>query len=200
MIDTKSMISTVIGSAFIISFCITPTISVAESAPASDKSLMLAQVHEHGQEKEGDQGGHHKTDKGDHDKSKKKSDKHGGMKKGGHDYAHMVISHADALKLNDEQLGKIVRLHLKYKQEHEQLKEKLKKSMKAFKKESMKPGTSDDQLRKLGKDHTDAFSAMVEYHIKERHEIHAVLSNEQNKQLDAMKMDHDKHDDDHSHH
>ncbi len=198
MIDTKSMISTVVGSVFIIAICIAPIISVAESPQALDKSLMLAQVHEHGQEKGGDQSSGHKEGEG-------KSDKHGGKKSGGvkkdaHDYAHMIIFHADALKLNDEQLGKIVRLHLKYKQEHEQLKEKLKKSMKAFKKESMKPKTSDAQLHQLGKDHTDAFNAMVEHHIKERHAIHAVLSNDQKKQLDAMKMDHDTHDDGHSHH
>lgn len=198
MIDTKSMISTVVGSAFIIAICITPTISVAESAPATDKSLMLAQVHEHGQEKGDDQSGGHKQGEGKSDKQGGK--KSGGVKKDAHDYAHMVIFHADALKLNDEQLGKIVRLHLKYKQEHEQLKEKLKKSMKAFKKESMKPKTSDAQLHQLGKDHTDAFNAMVEHHIKERHAIHAVLSNDQKKQLDAMKMDHDEHGDDHSHH
>ncbi len=201
MIDTKSIISTVVGSAFIITICIAPTISVAESSQALDESLMLAQAHEHDQEKGNGQGGGHKEEKkGDHGKEGK-SDKHGGkksgdMKKDEHDYAHMIISHTDTLKLSDEQLGKIVRLHLKHKQEHEQLKKKLKKNMKAFKKESMKPNTSDAQLQQLGKDHTDAFNAMVEHHIKERHAINAVLSNDQKQQLDTMKMDHD----DHSHH
>lgn len=206
MIDTKSIISTVVGSAFIIAFCIAPINSVAESPQALDKNLMLAQAHEHDQEKGNGQGGGQKEGegKGGHGKEGK-SDKHGGkksggMKKDGHDYAHMIISHTDALKLSDEQLGKIVRLHLKHKQEHEQLKEKLKKSMKAFKTDSMKPNTSDAQLHQLGKDHTDAFNAMVEHHIKERHAIDAVLSNDQKKQLDTMKMDHDEHDDDHSHH
>ncbi len=206
MIDTKSIISTVIGSTFIITICIAPAISVAESSQSLDKSLMLAQAHEHDQEKGRGQGGGHKEreDKEGHGKEGK-SDKHGGkkddgMKKDGHDYAHMVIFHTDTLKLSDEQLGKIVRLHLKYKQGHELLKKKLKKSMKAFKNGSMKPGTSDDQLHKLGKDHTNAFNTMVEHHVMERHAIHAVLSNDQKKQLDTMKMNHDNHDDDHSHH
>lgn len=200
------MISTVVGSAFIISFYITPTISVAESASTSDKSVVIAQVHEHNQKKASEQGGDHKEGegKGSHGKEGK-SDKHGGKKSGGmkkdaHDYAHIVISHADAFKLSDEQLGKIVRLHLKHKSAHEKLKEKLKKSMKTFKKESMKPSASDAQLHKLGKDHMDAFNAMVEHHIKERHEIHAVLSDDQKKQLHTMKMDHDKHDNGHNHH
>ncbi len=204
MIDTKSIIATVAGSAFIIAICIAPTISVAKSSQALDKNLMLAQAHEHEQVKGNRQDGGHKKDKDKevHDKEGK-SDKHGnkkhGMKKDEHDYAHMVISHTDKLKLSNEQLGKIVRLHLKYKQEHKQLKEKLKKNMKAFKKESIKPNTSDARLHQLGKDHTDAFNAMVEQLIKERNAIDAVLSNDQKKQLDTMKMDHGEHDD-HSHH
>ncbi|MDO8878258.1 MAG: Spy/CpxP family protein refolding chaperone [Pseudolabrys sp.] len=196
MIDTKSIISTVVSSAFIFTICIAPTISVAESSQNLDKNFMLAQAHQHGQDKE--------SEHGDRGKDKGEGGKHGDKKSGDHDYAHMIISHANALKLNDEQLGKIVRLHLKHEQEHEQLKEKLKKSMKAFKKESMKPSTSDAQLRKLGKDHTDDFNAMVEHHVKERHAIHAILSEDQKKQLNAMKMDHDKHDDNqgggHNHH
>jgi len=188
-----------------------------------NKAFTLAQAHQHGQEKgsgqsgdskqnedqrgEGDKHRHgqdkksehsdHKEgeSKGGHGKDKGEGDKHGDMKKGGHDYAHMVISHTDTLKLSDEQLGKIVRLHLKNEKEHEQLKEKLKESMQAFKKESMKPSTSDAQLHKLGKDHTDAFNAMVKYHVKERQVIHAVLSEDQIKQLHAMKMDHDSHGD-----
>jgi len=194
MINTKSIISTVVSSAFILTIFTVPTISLAESSQSLNNSFMLAQAHEHEQDKESAHGSHGKNKEEDNKHGDKKS---GGMKKEKPDYAHMVISHTGTLKLSDEQLGKIVRLHLKYKQEHEQLKEKLKKSMQAFKKESMKPSTSDAQLHKLGNDHTDAFNAMVEHHIKERHEIHAVLSDDQKKQLNAMKMDHDKHGDGH---
>ncbi|HRB46022.1 MAG TPA: Spy/CpxP family protein refolding chaperone [Nitrosomonas sp.] len=191
MINTKFIISTVVGSAFAISILTVPAISLAESSQSLNNSFILAQAHQHGHDKESEHGGHGKNKGEDNKHDDKKS---GGMKKDKPDYAHMVISHADALKLNDEQLGKIVRLHLKNEQEHEQLKEKLKKGMQAFKKESMKPSTSDVQLHKLGKDHTDAFNAMVEHHVKERHAIHAILSEDQKKQLNAMKMDHDTHD------
>jgi len=212
MINRKSIISTAIvsGSVFAI------TLGAASIALANNdstdlqfgnKAFILAQAHQqgqekgseqsegnkhrHGQDKEGGQGHKGGGGHGGHGKDKGENDKHGDMKKGGHDYAHMVLSHTDALKLSDEQLGKIVRLHLKNEKEHEQLKERLKESMQTFKKESMKPGPSDAHLHKLGKDHTDAFNAMVEYHIKERQAIHAVLSEDQKKQLQAMKMDHD---------
>ncbi len=211
MINRKSIISTAIVSVFAI------TLGAASIALANNdstdlqfgnKAFILAQAHQHGQEKGSEQsegskhrhgqdkeGGQGHKGGGGHGKDKGENDKHGDTKKGGHDYAHMVLSHTDALKLSDEQLGKIVRLHLKNEKEHEQLKEKLKESMQAFKKESMKPSTSDAHLHKLGKDHTDAFNAMVEYHIKERQAIHAVLSEDQKKQLHAMKIDHDSHGD-----
>jgi len=151
-----------------------------------NKTLILSQAHQHDQGKEN--GKNHKEKKDKHEHGDKKSD---GMMKDGHHYAHLIVSHADSLKLNDEQIGKIVRLHLKNKKEHEQLMKKLKESMKTFQKESTKPSASDDRLRQLGKDHADAFHSMVEHHIKERHAIHAILSDEQKNQLKSMKMEHD---------
>jgi len=215
MISIKSTVSFVASSIFILALSnISVSLASEDSASAGleNKVFMVAEAHQHGQErgntqgegnkhrhgqdKENGQGHKGGEDKGSHSKDKGEGDKHGdkksgGMKKDGHDYAHMVISHTDALKLSNEQLGKIVRLHLKNEKEHEQLKEKLKESMQAFKKESMKPSTTDARLHKLGKDHTDAFNAMVEHHIKERQTIHAILSEDQKKQLNTMKMDHD---------
>ncbi|TXI16435.1 MAG: hypothetical protein E6Q62_11525 [Nitrosomonas sp.] len=151
--------------------------------------------HGHGHSDQSGHGGHGEG-KGGHDREKEEKGGHGdkknhGMKKDSHDYAHLIVAHADTLKLSDEQLGKIVRFHLKHEQEHERLKEKVKKSMKAFKKESMNPGASDDQLSKLGKDHADAFKAMVDFHIKERKDIHSILTESQRKTLETLKMDHD---------
>jgi len=149
-------------------------------------------------------GGHGKKGGGDHDAEKEKDKKHGDKKssdkkKGKPDYAHMIISHTDELKLTNEQLGKIVRLHLKYDKAHEEVKHALQDGMKAFKKESLNPAASDDQLRDLSKAVTTAFNKMAEHHIKERHAIHAVLTEAQKNQLATLKMDHD-HDDDHSGH
>jgi hypothetical protein len=113
-----------------------------------------------------------------------------------HDYAHMIIFHADKLKLTNEQLGKLVRLHLKHEEAHKKIKEKLKDSMHAFKKAKMDPSSTDEQLSSLGKDHANAFNAMVEHHIQERRAIHNVLSAEQKNQLiSTIKMNHSAHDD-----
>lgn len=172
------------------------TAASAEFTPIQSKeqTLVIAQAHQHGQEKDY---GHekHGESKSGHSKEKEGKENHDKkgheMKKASHDYAHLIIAHAETLKLSDEQLGKIVRLHLKYEHEHEQLKDKLKKSMKRFKKESMNPGATDALLLRLGKDHTDTFNTMVDFHIKERKNIHLLLSEAQKKLLETLKMDHE---------
>ena len=207
MISKKSIISIAIGSVFVITLS-TASISMASDDSATiqlgDKGFMLAEAHQHSQEKGSTQGGGGKYGEGQHSECSKhrhgQGKESGGMMKGGHDYADMIISHADALKLSDEQLGKITRLHLKHEQEHGQLKQKLHKSIKALKKESMKPGTSDAQLRSLGKELTAAFNEMIEFHIKERQAIQAILSDDQKNQLKTLKMDHDSHGDKHGGH
>ena len=103
------------------------------------------------------------------------------------------------MKLNNEQLGKIVRLHLKFKKEHTHFKADMKKSMMAFKKETSKLGASDVQLKKRGKLFANALDAMVKFHIHEREALHAVLSDEQIKQLDTIKADLHDHDSGHDH-
>lgn len=116
----------------------------------------------------------------------------GMMMHGMHGYAHMVTMHADALKLTDEQLGKLTRLHQQHMQAHQEIMHKLHKSMKDFRQESMKPAAEESALRNLGKEHADAFNAMVEHSIKVRSEANAVLTPEQQAQLKTMKMDHEK--------
>lgn len=175
-------------SIFVFSLGITSISLAADSSIDSqieNKNLLLAQAHQHSSEKEGSHDKHGKHKKWDeHEKE--------------HDYAHVIISCTDALKLSDEQLGKIVRLHLKYKQEHKNIKDKLMGSVKTFRKESMNPNTSDDQLRKFAKDLTENSKAMIEHRINERSSIHTILSEDQKKQLFSMKMDHDYNE--HSHH
>ncbi|WP_177167627.1 Spy/CpxP family protein refolding chaperone [Nitrosomonas marina] len=174
--------------------------------------FLLAEANHHGHDKETkhasnkkDVEGHGK-DSHDNDHNSKKDDKHGGkkggMKKHMHDYAHLIIPHADKLKLTDEQLGKITRLHLKHKKLHKKVKDALQDSMKAFKKASLKPGTSDAELRDLGKAVTKAFNDMIEHHIKERNAVHTVLTETQLKQLNSIKIkhDHESHDDENGGH
>ena len=72
--------------------------------------------------------------------------------------------------------------------------------MKAFTKASMKPGTSEAKLRKLGTEHAEAFNVLLEQHINERKAVHDVLTAEQINKLKTMKIHHAKHDDQESSH
>ncbi len=213
MLNNKSVIFTVVSS--LVSFAL---ISLSTPLKANNnlhaQSILVAEAHQHdhksdAQEKKDSQSnsGHqhgqnkeneHSHDKGSkhsHQKSEKKEHQHDMMEEK-HDYAHMIIFHADKLKLTNEQLGKLVRLHLKHEEAHKKIKEKLKDSMHAFKKAKMDPSSTDEQLSSLGKDHANAFNAMVEHHIQERRAIHNVLSAEQKNQLiSTIKMNHSAHDD-----
>lgn len=163
----------------------------AAALHASD-GVVVAQAHQHDHDKDSAKGGD--DHQGSHGKDKGKAGghghHHGHAMKMRHDYAHVIISHTDELKLTDEQLGKIVRLHLKNKEAHEELKHRLQEDMHAFRHESMNPGASDERLRSLAKNHIDNFNAMVEHHIKERQAIHAVLSEQQRGLLKSIKSDH----------
>jgi len=68
-----------------------------------------------------------------------------------------------------------------------------------FHKESMKPGMDDATLRKLGKNHVDAFNAMVEQHM-DCNDVNINLSAEPKSQLKTMKMVHDMHGEAHGEH
>ena len=191
MVSRESMFSIIVG------FVSTITLGAASIASADsnsvafqsqDKNLMIAEAHQQHGEGKGDGGKH-----GEGNCCGGMMGDMKGMMKHEHSYAHMIASHADALKLSDAQLGRIVRLHLKHAQEHEQFKQKIHKSMMEFHQESMKPSADDATLRKLGKDHAEAFSAMIEQHIKDRNAVHAVLSVDQRNQLKTMKMDHGMH-------
>lgn len=110
----------------------------------------------------------------------------------GHGYAHSIAMQADALGLSDEQLGKIVRLHLKEdKQAHERIKEKMKASMKAFREAVSQPATDDETLRKLGQAHVDVFNEMVNYHIQERKTVRSILTPEQIGKLKGITTGHE---------
>ncbi len=195
MTNNKSMLSIIVGSAFAAILGTVPIAFAAENPVTTqplDKSFMLAEAHQHGE----DQGGGSMRGQGQHGEGKGGGGMMGGMggmMKHEHSYAHMIASHADALKLSDAQLGKIVRLHFKHAQEHQQFKQKIHNSMMEFHQESMKPGTDDATLRKLGKDHAEAFNAMIEQHIRDRNAVNAILSADQRNQLKTLEMGHGMH-------
>lgn len=198
MPSNKIITFTVIGSFFSFSL-----MSLSAPLGANDKlhsqPILVAEAHHHNHKSSSQDG--QPTSSHQHEHNKKNRHHHGMMEEK-HDYAHMIIFHAEELKLTNEQLGKLVRLHLKYEKEHKKIKEKLRDSMHAFRKAQMDPNSTDEQLLSLGKDHANAFNAMVEHHIQERQAIHSVLLADQRSRLNTIKMNHNTHDaknGDHSH-
>ncbi len=189
----------IMAIACVITFTMTP-LAAAEnivSYSAVPGNLLLAQAHEQ-----------HVDHDGKHDK--KADDGHAGHEEHGqHDkmqanYADMITSHAEALNLSDEQLGKIMRHHLKSTKENREIMQQAHKSMKALRNASVSPDTNDDLLRKHAKDHADAINNLVEKRITQRKAMHDILSEEQLKKLKTMKIHHGSHDSDnkggHDHH
>lgn len=220
MLSNKTAISTVFG--LILLLLVFASSQLHANEDINKQNIRLTQVHQHDHQadsegKKNDQLNQHSHDRGStqHNHGQNKQDEHiidksktskhhqenseskkhqHSMMEDKHDYAHMIIFHADALKLTNDQLGRLVRLHLKHEKEHKKIKEKLKESMHAFKKAKMDPSSTDEQLLSLGKDHANAFNAMVEHHIQERRAIHNVLSADQRSQLNTIKMNHSAHD------
>jgi len=196
MIYTKFIISTAIFSGLFIVVTTMPSIATAKNNATKHvlgNSLVLAQAHEHDD----------KRDKSKKRKRKGHQDGHGGHKHKtkNNNYAQMITSHADALELTDEQLGKITRLSMKATKDHKEIKQKLLKGMKAFHKASMKPDTDIASLRRLGEEHVAIFNEIVEQHISERQAVHNTLTTDQMNKLNTMNMQHDDDQDSkHDHH
>lgn len=211
----STSLSFLVGALFATSaWAASATPSMIDLSPSQDqvRPLVVAEAHQH-QEREGrgegrgegrkrqgqaDQAGH-----GAHGGGKHGGDKHGEKKAkkdkkdkghGHHGYAHIVATHADALGLSDEQLGKIARQHMRDDKEHKRLKESMKQSMKALRKAIMDPGSDEETIHELGKSHVKEFSAMVRHHVRERKAVHEVLTPEQLEQLQSMEISHDDHD------
>ena len=131
MLSNKMIFFAVIGSFF--SFVLT---GLSTTLKANDnlhsQTILVAEAHQHGQDKEnGHSHDKDKASKHSHQKSEKNEHQHG-MMEDKHDYAHMIIFHANELKLTNEQLGRLVRLHLKHEAEHNKIKEKLKERISAL--------------------------------------------------------------------
>jgi len=198
MLYRETMPSAIIGMVLIFNFTAVSAAEIDKSA--EDQTVIVAQSVQHeGHENFNNQYGDKKACQHKKGMNKRSGGMMGHMSGrsrhgGGHSYAHMIVRHADELELSDAQLGRIVRLHLKHVQEHKQFKMKIRKGMMHFHHASMKPGTDDATLRKLGNDHVEAFKAMLEQHIRSRNVVHAILTAEQREQLKAMKMNHGMHD------
>jgi Spy/CpxP family protein refolding chaperone len=148
-------------------------------------TLVLAQY----QNREGEGRGYvNQSDHGNHGQEKHNHHHHS------YSYAHNIAIQAEVLGLSDEQLGKIVRLHLKEDHKaHGLLKKNMKKSMKAFRKAVAQPAIDEATLRKLGQEYLDSFNEMINYHVEERKVILSILTPEQIEKLKEIKTEQKEH-------
>lgn len=188
MLSHKTSILTV---TCIIAFVAAPFAAAENTAnhSAGHENLLLAQGHEQHVNRKGTYD--EKTDSGhaDHEKHRPHDHKMEKME-GKKNYADMILSHAEALGLSDEQLGKVVRLKLKSIQQNRKIMHQAHKSMMALRDASSSPDTDDDLLRKHAKDHADAINTLVENRINQRKAMHDILTDEQLRKLKTMKMHH----------
>ena len=112
---------------------------------------------------------------------------HGPRHKG---YAEVVLQHMDDLKLSDEQIGKITRIHQSNQKAVEELGKKVRESMKSAHELFLSPSSDEATIRKAAKEHTAAFDELVETALKSRNAINALLTPEQLQKLKSLKAEH----------
>ena len=102
-------------------------------------------------------------------------------------YGDVVLRHMDVLKLSDEQIGRILRIHEENQRKIKELGRKLRELRKFAYELFLNPASDEPAIRKVGKDHNAAFDELVDTALKSRAAINAVLSPEQLSQLKSRK-------------
>ncbi len=103
-------------------------------------------------------------------------------------YADVVLKYADELKLSDEQIGKITRIHLANQKKFEELGQKLHETLKEAHNVFLDPASDDAAIREAAKKHSVVFDELVETGLKSRKEINAALTPAQLKQPQSKKV------------
>ncbi len=102
-------------------------------------------------------------------------------------YADVVLRHAGELKLSDEQIGKITRIHLANQKKFEELGPRLHETLKEAHNVYLDPTSDDNAIREAAKKHSVVFDDLLETGLKSRKEINAALTPDQLKQLQSKK-------------
>jgi Spy/CpxP family protein refolding chaperone len=104
-------------------------------------------------------------------------------------YGDVVLRHIDDLKLGDEQIGRIARIHHANQQKMEDIGQRLHETQKSAHALFLTPSSDEAAIRKTAKDHTAAFDELVDTALKSRAAINAVLTPEQLNQLKSFKAE-----------
>ena len=122
---------------------------------------------------------------------------HGGMGMGGMgmhgdkgmSFAHVLVMHSEALKLTDEQLGKLHRIAMQHQKEHPALMAKMHESMMNLHQSMLDPAADEAAMKKAGTDHSAALQEMINDAVAERNKATDVLTADQKKALKTFKPD-----------
>jgi len=104
-------------------------------------------------------------------------------------YSEVVLQHTQELKLTDEQIGKITRIHQESQQKVAAIAIRVKESMKAAHSLFLNPSADEAAIRKAAQEHSTAFNELVETTLKARNAINAVLTPEQLQKLKSLKSE-----------
>lgn len=104
-------------------------------------------------------------------------------------YGEVVLRHTDELKLSDEQIGKIVRIHQANQRKIGEIGAKLHAARRTAYSLFLNPANDEAAIRNAAREHAAAFDELVDTALKSRAAIHAVLTPEQLNQLKSFKTE-----------
>lgn len=104
-------------------------------------------------------------------------------------YGDVMLRHIIELKLSDDQIGKIVRIHQDNQQKIKEIAKKLRETQRSTYKLFLNPASDEAAIRNAAKHHTAIFDTLVDTALSSRAAINAVLTPEQLNRLKTLKAE-----------
>ncbi len=102
-------------------------------------------------------------------------------------YGDVLLQHAEELRLTDDQMGRIYRLHQANQQRIQGINKKLHDATRWAHRMFLDPAKDEAAIRQAARAHTAAFDELLETALKTRRDINAVLTAEQQARLSSLK-------------
>ena len=102
-------------------------------------------------------------------------------------YGDVILRHADELRLTDEQMGKIYRIHQANQHRIKGISQKVNDATAWAHEIFLDPSKDEAAIRQAAKAHSAAFDELLDTALRTRKDINAVLNTDQLARLPAMK-------------
>jgi Spy/CpxP family protein refolding chaperone len=102
-------------------------------------------------------------------------------------YGDVILRHADELRLTDEQMGKIYRIHQANQHRIKGISQKVNDATAWAHEIFLDPSKDEAAIRQAAKAHSAAFDELLDTALRTRKDINAVLNTDQLAKLPAMK-------------